>query len=392
MKFFKQIIYFSILIGAFSCENNLTPPVDYNFTAKPTPIISTITPTSGLAGVSKIIITGENFSSTKNENIVYFNNKGVSPDSATSTKLFLTAPNISKDTIVVKVIVLGAELFSNSITIKLESAFTEYGGLSAIDEPWGIAIDNIGNLYVSLMTSGSGAGIKKITPAGVKSDYATTPGITKFSNLIYASDGVIYGARGVKAIYKIPAGGGSSAIWTSFGQLGTIFDLDFDENGNIWASGPNIFINSIKPDKTVKQFPIDGTVRGIKVNSGYVYVGGNFQSAEKILRAKIISADSISAWEEYFNLTTSNVGGNNIFIYGIGFLENGDLYLGTDATSPIKVIKKDKTVSELYPGVLTPIVHVLVKGPTGYIFGVQGIGGSGTMTNSNKIIKIVIKN
>lgn len=387
-KFYLK--YFLVLIFIVGCENNITTPISYQNLGKPNPIIESISPTEGLAGVSKITISGSNFSTVKTENLVYFDKTLVAVDSSTTTKIFLTAPVISKDTITVKLTVIGAGEFSNSKIIRLESAIKEYGDFTAIDEPWGITSDPNGNLYVSLMTSGSGVGIKKISTSGVKTDYATTPGITKFSNLIYASDGTIYGARGVKAIYKIPPGGGTSSIWVSFGLLGSIFDFDFDQNGNIWAGGSgNAFINSIKLDKTIKQFTIDGNARTIKVNNNYVYIAGQFQNEEKILRAKIISTDSISSWEEYFNLTTSTLGGSNIFIYGLGFLDNGELYFGTDHSTPIKVIKTDKTVVDLYAGVLSPIMHILTKGPSGYIYSVQGLGSSGNITKSNKIYKIV---
>ena len=371
-------------------KTNSLPPIKYESPRNASPIITSISPTSGLAGVTKITITGQNFSTIKSENIVYFNQQIVSIDSATSTKIILVSPNIAKDSIKVKIAVLKAEEFSNTVFVKLEAAISEFGNFGTIDEPWGTTTDNDGNMYVSLIISGAGVGIKKITSAGVKSDYATSPGVTKFSNLRMGPDGFLYAARVVKAIYRIPVGGGTSSIWISFGQLGTIFDFEFDANGNIWAGGNNDFVNSIKPDKTVKQFALVGNVRSVKVNNNFLYVAGTFNNAEKIMRAQIFSADSLSSWEEYFNLTTSSAGGSGINLFAIGFASDGNIYLGTDASTPIIVLKENKSIVPLYPGVLSPLFHIFAKGPIGYIYGIQGIGSAGSVTNSKKIFKIVV--
>ena len=122
-------------------------------------------------------------------------------------------------------------------------------------------------------------------------------------------DGFLYAARVVKAIYRIPVGGGTSSIWISFGQLGTIFDFEFDANGNIWAGGNNDFVNSIKPDKTSKQFALVGNVRSVKVNNNFLYVAGTFNNAEKLCALKYFRLIVYQAWVEYFNLTTSSAVG-----------------------------------------------------------------------------------
>lgn len=392
----KIIFLFSIIFLLFNygCENLTTPSINEDkFKGLTTdPIINSVSPLEGFSGVTIFTIKGSNFSVEKNNNVIYFNGIKGEVQSATSTEIKVKAANVVKDTVLVKLSVYGAEKFSNSSMIKLIAPLTLFGEFLATDEPWGMTSDKDGNIYVSLMNSGVGVGIKKVLPSGSKSDYATTPGITKFSNLKLADDGIIYGARTVKAIYTIPAGGGTSSIWVSFGLLGTVFDLDVDANGNVWAGGNNTFVNSIKPDKTIKQFPLEGNIRSLKINNNYLYVAGTFQTEEIIYRAKIISADSILAWEEYFNLTKSSIGGSNVFIYGIGFLQNGDLFIGTDGSNPIKIIKADKSVFELFPGVITPTFHIFTKAPIGFIYGLLGTSKDGIVVSSKKIYKIVTTN
>ena len=81
------------------------------------------------------------------------------------------------------------------------------------------------------------------------------------------------------------------------------------------------------------------------------------------MRAQIFSADSLSSWEEYFNLTTSSAGGSGINLFAIGFASDGNIYLGTDASTPIIVLKENKSIVPLYPGVLSPLFHIFAKGP-----------------------------
>ncbi|MDZ7288572.1 MAG: IPT/TIG domain-containing protein [candidate division KSB1 bacterium] len=345
-----------ILVVVVSCRNDY-PPSLYN-PNEPTgtaPVITSISPTDGaLAGVSVVTITGSNFSAKKEENFVWFNNLQAQVLEASVTQLKVKAPVLVGDSIKVKVAVHKVALFSNIMLYKLEPAVAELVKFVAADEPWGIACDAEGNVYASLVSYNVGVGVKKITPAGVISDYAPKGTELKYSALKMGPNGVLYAARIQRVIFQIPAGGGPPAVFVSTG-LGTIYDLDFDSAKNIWAGGSNDFIYRVKPDKSVKSFPFKANVRSVRVfkdgGTEYVYLAGNRDGLEKVWRLPIISADEVGAEEEYFNFSAIAAGPA---IYAITFAADGDMYLGTDAPEAIFVIHPDKSYEPLYPGLFQP--------------------------------------
>jgi hypothetical protein len=390
-KFFAVLLV-PVLLLVSGCQNEQTANI-YDPGASspaPQPTITSISPTVGLAGVTTITINGTNFSAVKEANTVYFETTQATVLTAGATMLTVKAPNLVKDSVRVRVHTVSSWLFSNSANCKLEAAVSEFGQLVATDEAWGMTSDAAGNLYVSMVSSGAGIGIKKFTPAGAKSDYAPTGGVTKWSSIKMGPLGEIYAARILRAIYKIPAGGGSPAIWVSFGNLGTVFDMDFDQNKNLWAGGNNTSVYRIKPDKDVKAFPFEANVRAVRVYNGYVYFGGlvTADNAEKVVRFRIVSADSLGAREEIFNLTTSPLGGAGKAIFAINFNTDGDMYIGTDATNPIIVVRADKSAEPLHPGLLSPTMHVFASGTGTALYAIKGTSSSGVVGSSGKIFKI----
>jgi hypothetical protein len=397
MRTFAQTKGFLSLAALFilflsSCENPETGSLyDPNATSpKPQPTVTSISPQSGLAGVTTITIVGTNFSAVKAENTVLFDATAMQVLSATSTQLTVRAANLIKDSIRIRVQVTGASLFSNTVLCKLEAAVAEFGQFDFMDEAWGTTTDAAGNLYVSFVTGGTGMGIKKFTAAGVKSDYAPSGGVTKWSALKMGPNGELYLARILKAIYKIPAGGGSPAVWVSFGNLGTVFDMDFDQSKVLWAAGNNESVYRILQDKTVKAFPFVANVRAVRAFGGYVYFGGlvTADNAEKVVRFKIVSADSLGPQEDYFNFTASPLGGAGKSIFAINFGTDGDMFIGTDAADPIIIVHADKNAEVLHPGVLSPAMHIFASGIGSTLYAVRGTSAGGVVGTSGKIYKI----
>lgn len=383
------LVLFIVLVSG--CENeqstNLYDPGASS--PAPPPTVSSISPTTGLAGVTTITINGANFSTVKEENTVFFETAQAQVLTATATTLTVRAPNLVKDSVRIRVQTSKAWLFSNTMYCKLDAAVSELAGLGNTDEVWGTTTDASGNLYVSLVTDGSGMGIKKFTPAGVKSDYAPSGGVTKWSSLKMGPSGELYLARILRAIYKITAPGASPSIWVSFGSLGTVFDMDFDQNKNLWAGGNNTSIYRIKSDKNVKAFPFEANVRAVRVRGDYVYVGGfvTADNAEKVMRFKIVNSDSLGPSEEYFNFTSSPLGGAGKAIFALNFNTDGDMYVGTDAPNPIIIVHPDKTAEVLHPGVLSPAMHVFASGGS-VLYAVKGTPSGGIVSTSGKLFKI----
>ncbi|MEI6143270.1 MAG: FG-GAP-like repeat-containing protein [Mariniphaga sp.] len=100
-----------IAAADFNCDGRadlglITENVFYTLINKPTPIISSISPTSGAVGTT-VTITGKNFSSAASENVVYFGDVKATVSSATSTSLTVTAPAGGGSVEIVSVTVAG---------------------------------------------------------------------------------------------------------------------------------------------------------------------------------------------------------------------------------------------------------------------------------------------
>jgi len=389
-KFFAVLLV-PVLLLVSGCQNEQTANI-YDPGASspaPQPTITSISPTVGLAGVTTITINGTNFSAVKEANTVYFETTQATVLTAGATMLTVKAPNLVKDSVRIRVQTSGAWLFSNTVLCKLDAAVSELPGLGNTDEIWGTTTDAAGNIYACLVTDGVGMGIKKFTPAGVKSDYAPSGGVTKWSSLKMGPSGELYLARILRAIYKITAAGASPSIWVSFGNLGTVFDMDFDQSKNLWAAGNNTPVYRIASDKNVKAFAFEANVRAVRAYNGYVYFGGfvTADNAEKVVRFKIVNSDSLGPREDMFNLTASPLGGAGKAIFAINFNTDGDMYVGTDAANPIIIVHPNGTAEALHPGVLSPAMHVFASGGS-VLYAVRGTPAGGIVSTSGKLFKI----
>lgn len=339
---------------------NEEPPASLysdTYTSRPQPVVSSVDPaTTALAGVTTITITGANFSATAAENQVYFDATPATILTASTTQLTVRAPNLVKDTVQLRVSVYKSDKYSEAKQYTLQAAVRDFGELGRTDEPWAVTADAAGNIYVSI----SASGVKKITPAGVKTDYAThAAGVTKWSAMKVGPGGVLYSARILRVIYRTPAGGGAPAIWVTGSKIGNIYDLDFDAQGNCWAGGNNASVYRVKQDTTVKAFPFTCNARSMRVYNGYLYVGGKVDTTEGVWRAQIINSDSLGAFESYYNFSATYSG---YVVNAVTFAADGDMYIGTDAAAAVVIVHPNKSAEPLYPGLFSPTTLLFTWG------------------------------
>ena len=125
----------------------------------------TYAPSSALAGVSTVTVLGTNFSPVIASDIVYFDATPAAILSASPTQISVRAPDLVKDSIKVTVSALGSQYFSNYVSFNLKAAVITFGGLASTETPYGVECDTAGNVYASMVSGGTGIGIKKFTPA-----------------------------------------------------------------------------------------------------------------------------------------------------------------------------------------------------------------------------------
>jgi hypothetical protein len=354
----------------FSCGEDPSPSLFDSLIGPggPTPQITSVAPTDeALAGVSQITINGTNFSSIPEENHVYFSSSKAKVLQASPSVLVVTAPNLVSDNVQIKVAVHNSEFFSNIVTYKLKAAVTEFFPFQEFELPYGLTIDKENNLYVSMVINNVGVGVKKFTPSGQMNDFAPKGGETFFNSLKYGPDNFIYGARRVRAIFRIQQGVAAATFVTSSQGIGNVNDLDFDENKIIWAGGSsNGFIYSVTLDKVVKSFPFDEDVNAVRVFDGHLYVVSISGANQSVWKFKINSAEDLGAAEKYFDITA--VTGDIPAITALTFAADGDMYIGTSKGDAVLVVHPNGTHETLYPGLLKPVAYTFGWGIDNFLY------------------------
>jgi hypothetical protein len=384
IKVLITITIFSLIILLQSCTNDY-PPSLFNPNEKfnPDPQITAIQPDSAFAGVDTLTITGKNFSTVVEENDVYFNGEKGTVLSSTATSLRVVPANVISDSIKIQVHVKGALKFAEYSPYKLQPIFVEIGGFDDYDDPYGIAVDKDENIYVSL----NGQPVQKIARDGSVSDYSKLiRGLA--THMRWASDDGIYYVFGLKYLLKIKPGGGGDALFAVL--PGGAFDLDLDQDGNVYCGGGGNAIYRVAPNKsvkTVKKYP-EIYISAVRIFNGYVYVAGKYTGTDTthimngIWRNEILTGvDSLGATELVLNFDKYFVGNQ---VMAIAFSQDGEMLIGTDQAEGILVLHKNGSLTPLYPGILGPDIYTIVWGNGNYIY----VTRKNTDVSKRRVLKI----
>lgn len=384
------------LVWFIGCEPEYpSSPWNPGDKGKPSPVIISVDPLDGVfAGVDEITIKGKIFSSSLEENLVFFNGIQGTVQFASDTHLVVISPPIiTGDSIKIQLSVIGAYLFaefpndsSECQNYVLEDAVVEYGIFDDYDDAYGIACDANETLYVSLV----GKKIVQITPDGERYDYATTS-FDKASAMKIGPGGDLYYVNILQYIFRIPSGGGKDEL---FAMLpGGVYDLDFDSLGNIYCGGSGNAIYRVKPDgskETVAEYPYIN-ITSVRVFYGYVYIAGDYKGDDStqvqvgIWRNQIVSSDEdLGPNELVFDWGTYSA---NSKIKAITFSSDGDMYIGADIGDGITIRYIDGTLEPLYPNlthILYPSAHLLCWGNSQFLYVNRRAEG----TSGRRIIRI----
>ena len=371
------ILVAAVLFMLAGCENDYPPSLyDPNSKGTNTAVIAAVDPASvALSGVTVITITGANFSTIKEDNLVYFNAvKGTVLD-ASATQLTVRAPIYAADSIAIRIAVKGAALFSNSWRYKLEPAQEIAFKLGATDVPYAICVDAEGSLYASMVISNTAVGVKKFV-GGKLTDFAPRGGETFYSSLKIGPDNVLYGVRNVKGIFTYKSGDAKPGVFASTG-LGNIVDIDFDANKNLWGVGNNPEIYRIKPDKSIVKFAFKANLRAVRIYNNYLYAAGILDNITRIWRFPF-SGEDLGAAEEVLNFTEKVGGGSTI--YCITFSADGYMYIGTDAAAAVYILSPSGSLEPLYPGQFVPKTYSFAWGKGADLFMTREAFGADVQT------------
>jgi hypothetical protein len=363
----------SALLLINACENDYPESIwDPNYKSKPDPQISNVEPEeNAFAGIDDITITGLNFSTVIEENLVYFDGVIAPLVSATATELVVKAPNVVSDSILVQVSVQGAVLFAEYFPYPLLSAIEIVGDFDKNDDAFGIEYNpSDSSLYVSLFQDNKGLKnvIVRISPDNERHTYSRTL-LDKASAMKFGPDGSIFYANALNVLCRIPPGGEDPA---TAGQIfailpDAVYDLDFDALGNILTagSGGDIYrINSTDGSNTTAASYESVNIRALRVYDGYVYVAGKYSGTEPTIPAQAI-------WRNQINPADGELGPSEVYydweagpysnsdMTALTFSNNGSAYIGTNGLEVIVVLDPDGSSEPLYEGVLNPSTYYL---------------------------------
>ena len=361
-KFSKSFIFYLILSTASliylcGCSNEEVPSL-YDESSPgstgATPQINSVEPPStAIAAVTPITITGSNFLSDTSLVNVYFGDQAAKVIAASSTQLTVISPNIS-GSLKIKISTSVSVPFSNTYEYVLQPAAVDFypDSKDETNKPFSIIIDKIENIY----SSNSGLGVVKITPDSVSTLYSVRSGETYFTHMRFGPGGELFAARGLQAVFTIPDGGGvKNSPWVVLSpNTIKISQIEFDPMGNLWAAGNNAEIYRLKPDKNYSAFPFDYNVTAMRtfIDNGnlYLYLAANQNTNTTIMRIPIDTNGDLGSPQTFFDFSANY--GSGFAVNDLTFAADGEMFLATDLPSPIVYVKPDKSTGLLYNGIL----------------------------------------
>ena len=351
-----SIVLLSLLF-AVSCTPDTTPSLYDGVGDKGTPAeIVAMSPTSGYAGVTVIVIDGKNFAPNADDNSVYFGSAKAKVLSSSETQLVVEAPIIYGDSLRVKIAKKGVELFSNTKFYQLTNAVEEYYSFFDYQAPYSVASDLEGNIYFSFTENGAGMGIWKITADSNKFvKYAPVKSETFYNDLKYHSDGYLLGValRYKYAIFQINEGE-VPKVWNVANDKSLVFQaIDFDINNNLWAAGKGGKIVCFTPENVYSEFEYEYEVKSLRVFDSYLYAIAATDEGDDVVRFQIFSSDSLGVPESVFKFSAV-VGDPTIVANSLTFSATGDMYIGTNASDGVMVVYLDGTFGTWYQGLILP--------------------------------------
>lgn len=324
------------------------------------PVIASVSPSGVvLAGIDEITIAGQNFSATPADNLVSFDDgtgnaaQGTVLE-ASPTSLRVRVPNLVNPALRLRVAVRGAPEFSNAVALPLSSATVTFGNL---DVGSGESVFSLAStrttLYASMGLASDPRGIAAFTHTGTRSVFSTSPSV--WSDLTVSSAGELFGARRVRAVFRLTPTGDVTHVTVPVGHI--LSSVVAGADGVLWAGGSivpasNGALFRIAADRTFRSYPFTETVRDLAVGPSTLFVASETAAAAYVVwRFPIEASGDLGPGAVYYNVTAAQ--GAGVRVNALALAADGTLFVGTSAAvDPIVAVSPDGVPSVVYPGVL----------------------------------------
>jgi hypothetical protein len=294
-----------------------------------------------------ITISGSGFNTTQELNLVAFGSKTAKIVTATATELKVQAPNISGETVPVKVAIKGSEFWSNEIDFMFKLAVETLS--EEINWAMGVEADDDGNVYVG---SAADEMIYKISPDGSQSEFASLP---MKGAMGWGPDNHLYVCEMDEGkIVRISPDGSTIE---DYAEAEGAVDFDWASNGNMyivqnWEGGISMFDGSAVTH--VSEY--EGELKSCRVFGEYLYVTAIWDGV--ILKFPI-TVDGLGDAEVVFE------GDSPV---GLEFDSEGTMYYTLAWETSLYTMKDDGSEEVLYEGeLMTPMRYITFHNKFMYI-------------------------
>ncbi|HPG38946.1 MAG TPA: IPT/TIG domain-containing protein [bacterium] len=344
--------YMSVITGAFilllllfaGCEGPSQPTFgpgnpDPNPSGSTPAALNTISPQEGYLK-DIVTITGSGFNTNPEYTLVAFGKQTGKVIAATANEIQVQAPNISSDTVKVKVAIKGSEFWSNELEFVFKNT------IDIIDEeivwPNGVDVDNNDNIYIG---SAADSTIFKITPDGEKSVFAA----------VHVSGAIRFGPNGYLYVCqnhhgKIVRVSPDGSVIEDVVETDSPVCFDWDENDNLYIVNNGVGISRLTPGGEPELVAELTDPKVCRVFGNQLFVSDIWSG---IIWRYDITPDGLTNKEQIFEGDSP---------LGIEFDKDGTMYYTLAWETSLFTLNSDGVEETLYDGQLMTPMHYITFG------------------------------
>jgi len=388
----KPLIIF-VLVALFiglSCDTEEPKSIfDPNATVAPNPVITSVTPPDSAYGGADerftVTIVGQNFGDNADEVLVNFGSKLAEIVSHSATEMVVTPPTNFTDSLRVMVSKFGSNAnWDFGVYEQGDAVFHPYkllnpvfaiDGFDAYMLPQSVCVDSDGNVFVT-----HDKAIEKVSPDGTITNIAELRGKTT-TRLHVGPDGALYYTYSTN-IMKVD----TSTFTHTYKKLNaTALDMEFDQNGNLYAIDENSIYSvdktTMQPTElvTYNDESPDTALFCIRVYNNDLYIAGSVTDS--------VTGMSRYIWKMALDISTGTVSGDIVEVFDWSMTDysdvnvsiftfdvNGQLLVGSGNYSLLVIIPNGTDyatgeVKKVYRHIIgNEYIHRIYWGPNDYLY------------------------